>query len=435
MKTNDGSLSEKRNFIILTVTIFLAFLVFGFSENVKGPAIPRIQADFGISEFRLGLLLATNSLGYLTACSYTAFVSRKIGLKLTLIICLIGMTLSGAAICFSPGYITLLASYFCMYLGNGMLEIALGLMAAKIFTKNTGTMMNLSHFFYGLSSSFAPLMAAGLMNVRFGSQALGLVVPNTDPAGSFWNCSPMRPGWRYMFLIVLTWALVPIIPALFGKMNRTEESRKHTGFKEFLKDKNAVSVIALLSLGVSCELSVGGWLVNFMEKAYHLDEGSAALVLTAFFICFTAARLVLGPVTDRIGLVKSLLIFTAFSGTAIVAGVLLGKPGIALLVAAGFGIAPIYPTVMAVMVKLFGGMIETAMTVTLTVMGISIVVANFLLGAVIDLLRTAFTAHFGEQGVGMAYSVGYTVIGGFCFGSFAVTSILFKRLKKGSGLV
>jgi hypothetical protein len=34
-----------------------------------------------------------------------------------------------------------------MYLGNGMIEITLGVMAAVMFTKNTGTMLNLAHFF------------------------------------------------------------------------------------------------------------------------------------------------------------------------------------------------------------------------------------------------------------------------------------------------
>jgi len=141
--------NAKQNHTILAITIFTGFLIFGFSENIKGPAIPRMQAEFALGEWEIGLLLAVNSFGYLLACFYTASMCRKIGLKQTLIICLLLMALSGAGICFSPNYPVLVLSYFAMYSANGMLEITLGIMAAKIFTKNTGTFMNLSAFFYG----------------------------------------------------------------------------------------------------------------------------------------------------------------------------------------------------------------------------------------------------------------------------------------------
>ena len=398
----------KKNYIFLTLTIFLGFLIFGFSENIKGPAIPRLQADFAMNEFRLGLLLATNSLGYLAACFYTASLSRKIGLKQTLIVCLIGMTASGAAICFSPNYPALLASYFIMYLGNGMLEISLGIMAATTFTRNTGTMMNLSHFFYGLSSCAAPVMATSLMNFRFGGNAL---------------------GWRKMYMLVLLLSLIPIIPSAMVRIKKATNLGSSTGYKAFLKNKYTLPIIIILSLSVSCELCVGGWLVNFMEKSRQFDESSAALALTAFFVTFTLARLVLGPLIDKIGYIKSLFIFTAFSSLTIITGVLLGNRGNILLIAAGFGIAPIYPTVMALLAKLFPDNIESAMTVTLTVMGITIVISNLSLGIVIDLLRSIFAPIMGENSIGFAYSVGYIIIGLFCLGAFFITFLLYKQMK------
>jgi hypothetical protein len=35
------------------VTIFLGFIVFGISESIKGPAIPRIQFDFTYAPARI----------------------------------------------------------------------------------------------------------------------------------------------------------------------------------------------------------------------------------------------------------------------------------------------------------------------------------------------------------------------------------------------
>lgn len=142
------------------LVIFVGFLIFGFSENIKGPAIPRIQSDFGATELQIGTLLAYNSIGYLLACSFTGIVTSKLGVKITSLIAFGTMAISGVFIYISSTYFAFSLSYFIMYVGNGMLEIVLAIFAAKIFIRNTGFMMNLSHFFYGLSSTVAPIVAA-----------------------------------------------------------------------------------------------------------------------------------------------------------------------------------------------------------------------------------------------------------------------------------
>ena len=75
-------LSKKINYIILTIAIFLGFLMFGFSENIKGPAIPKIQSDFFINEMQIGMLLSLNSIGYLLACTYSGWLTRKNRIKI-----------------------------------------------------------------------------------------------------------------------------------------------------------------------------------------------------------------------------------------------------------------------------------------------------------------------------------------------------------------
>lgn len=156
---------QKKSYILHLATIFLGFIIFGISENIKGPAIPRIQLDFRLDEMQIGTLLSLNALGYLIACSFTAILTRKIGIKWVSMLAFGSMAVSGIFIFLSHSYPMFTASYFLMYIGNGMLEIGLAILAARIFVRNTGTMMNLSHFFYGISSTVAPMLASGLMTV------------------------------------------------------------------------------------------------------------------------------------------------------------------------------------------------------------------------------------------------------------------------------
>ena len=403
--------SSDKNYYLLLAVVFGGFLVFGFSENIKGPAIPRMQADFSLNEMQVGLLLALNALGYLLACSFTGALTKKFGVKASSMLAFGTMAAAGMLIFLSVNYPTLSASYFLMYIGNGMLEIALGILAARIFTKNVGTMMNLTHFFYGLSSTVAPIFSTLLMGARFSGSPL---------------------GWRGMYLIMLSLSLLPLFIAFIAKpptYNAEEDGR--IGFKEYVKDPAAWLIVIILSFGVVSELAVGGWLVNFLEKAYKWDKSSASKLLSAFFFAFMLARLLLGPIIDRIGFVKALIIFSGFSGLCTLSGIILGQSAVYLFALAGAGIAPIYPTVMALLAKRYPKNSDTAISFTVTLMGVGSIIGNFLVGAITDLFRTIYTNLQGpEAGLITGLQAGYTFIGICAVLCSAVSIILYVFLKK-----
>jgi MFS family permease len=374
---------SKINYSVLLAIIFGGFLIFGLSENVKGPAIPIIQADFLLSESQIGFLLAINSLGYLIACTFTAALANKIGIKWTGIVAFAAMALSGICLYFSEKYFTLSSSYFLLYIGNGMLEIGLGIMAARIFTKNTGFMMNLAHFFYGLSSMVAPIIASWMMK---------------------WTIAGEELSWRGMYFIVLFLAILPIIPSIFGKFPEEETSDDESvSYRFLLRDPVAWLIVMILSFGVVSELAVGGWLVNFLIKAYSWNVETASGMLSMFFLFFMLSRLILGPLTDKIGYTLSIMIFAAFSGICSFAAIIIGEKGAILFAIAGIGIAPIYPTVMALLAKRYPKGTGTAITFTVTLMGIASVFGNLLIGVIIDGINRLFYTSNGVIGQQAGY--------------------------------
>ena len=405
---------KSRGFILLTVTIFAVYAYFGFADSARGPAIPRIQADFNATEFQIALLLTMNSVGYLTACSYTAALAKKIGMKTCLIAALLVITVSGVFICYSPGYALLVAAFFILNLGFGMIEISLGVISAATFTKNTGTMLNLAHFFYGAGSVFSPIVSIGLMAARYGD-------------GVF--------GWRYMYLILLSFAIVPAILAMTIRHKKQDYNKKKTGYAVLLRKPTLWLLIVTVALCVTCEVGTVAWLVNFLEKAYSFSSDKAALQLTLFFVCFTATRLIIGPIIDRVGFINALAVVTAFAGIMITAGVLLGEKATPLLVITGIGIAPTFPTIMAITAKLFADEIDLAMTAITTIMGVVMIPASLMIGVIIQLTRPVFAGAYENAAVRLSYSAGYLFLGVCCFGAFIFTLILRKRQKKAGQLV
>lgn len=295
-----------------------------------------------------------------------------------------------------------------------MLEIALAILGARIFVKNTGMMMNLSHFFYGASSTIAPLLATGVMSLTvFGHQL----------------------DWRGMYLVMLALCLLPIIAALrstFPGDDLPHEDR--ISLKMLTRDPALWMMVAILSFGVVSELAVGGWLVNFLEKAYAWDTVKASGMLSAFFLTFSLGRLLLGPLTDRIGFVLSLILFSAFSAVCTFAAIGGGESLAFLFAVSGAGIAMIYPTVMAFIAKRYPKGSDTAITFTVTLMGVGSVIGNYVIGWVIEGVK-AFYGQTTEIGLLRGLQAGYGFIG-LCAAICAVSGVaLYVYLKRKQELI
>nr|WP_231638515.1 MFS transporter [Paenibacillus sp. JCM 10914] len=395
-------------------TIFLGFIVFGISENIKGPAIPRIQFDFHLDEMQIGTLLSLNALGYLIACSFTAILTRTIGIKWVSMLAFGSMAISGIFIFLSHSYPLFTASYFLMYIGNGMLEIGLAILAARIFIRNTGTMMNLSHFFYGLSSTVAPMIATGLMTVTLFGHTL---------------------DWRGMYLAMLMLSVLPMIPALMSKFPGDDETATdRIPLKRLVKDPALWLVVMILSFGVVSEMAVGGWLVNFLEKSYNWEPAAAAGMLSAFFLCFSAARLLLGPLIDRIGFTLSIIILSGLTGICTFIAIFGGESYAFLFAAAGIGIAPIYPTVMALIAKKYPKESDTAITFTVTMMGIGSVIGNYAIGAITNGFKNMYGSST-DLGLLRGLQAGYGFIGLCAILCSIFGMILYRYLKKRNQLI
>nr|WP_310551287.1 MFS transporter [Paenibacillus sp. YX.27] len=402
--------SSRRHYILQVLTVFVGFLIFGFSENIKGPAIPRIQTELGLGELEIGQLLSLNSLGYLLACTFTAWLIRRIGIKAVCLLSFGSMAISGILIFWSHNYPTLSSSFFLMCIGNGMLEIGLAVLGARIFVRNTGTMMNLSHFFYGLSSTVAPMVASGMMTLHVGGRLL---------------------DWRDVYLIILLLSVLPMIPALAGKFPaHSNMPEDRIPLKTIMGDRVIWLLVAILSFGVISEMAVGGWLVNFLEKAYGWSGPSSSAMLSAFFLCFTLGRLLLGPVTDRIGFALSLILFSAVSGVLTFAAIFAGEPGAFLFAAAGVGIAPVYPTVMALIAQRYRRGSDAVITFIVTLMGVGSVLGNYAIGAIISGIRRMVSGGGGDNALLRGLQAGYGFIG-LCAILCALSAIpLYRLLKK-----
>ena len=402
------SKTNKKN-IILLVVLFVSMIFLGIVDNVRGPALPRIQSDFDITAFHLGLIMAMSSTGYLVASAFTAMLGRRIGMTSCLVCSLAIIALTGVFLSVTPGFVFLLFAFMVLHIGSGMLDVSLNIIAGSAFTENISSRMNVIHCFYGVGAIFAPVISTSVMMVRFSEQLY---------------------GWRVMYLIVMSWAIVPAALAIISRYKLKPGNKKSDGYAKLLRMPKLWLLVATLTLGLISEVGIASWIVIYLERAHDFAPDRAALFLTFYFICFTAARLLMGPLIDKFGIVNSIILFTSLSGTLVVSGVLLGAPGAPVILAAGFAIAPLFPTIMAALSKLFYAEVDRAMTAVITAMGALLIPANLLIGAIIQISRQAFAPGHGDDAIRLAYSTGFVFIGFASFLAATVAIVLRRRLKR-----
>jgi hypothetical protein len=91
--------------------------------------------------------------------------------------------------------------------------------------------------------------------------------------------------------------------------------------------------------------------------------------------------------------------------------------------------------VLAIVAKQFQSVIDTAMTVTMTAMGIISLPINLVLGGVIEVSKIGFTKTYGESGLAMAYGAGMLFLALCCGAAFIAALTLKKLLIKNNTLV
>ena len=124
-------------------------------------------------------------------------------------------------------------------------------------------------------------------------------------------------GWQGMYLLMLSLCIIPMIPALFSTLPVDKTTtHERMPIKMFLRDRVAWLIIIILSFGVIVELSIAGWLVNFLERSFQWSSTAASGMLSIFFLCFMVGRLLLGFVTDKIGFMISIIVFSGLAGSA-----------------------------------------------------------------------------------------------------------------------
>jgi len=368
---------SKTTIFLLTAGCFLAFFVFGFTDNLKGPTLPAMLAELNFDYGMGGNIFFGEYLGFLIATLITGILADRFGLKSVILLAgfFLGIGVSGYST-FSSAFL-LSASLFIVGMGLGALELGPNAIIVSLHHERKGLYLNLMAVLHGMGSLVAPLFAGWLLSLSV--------------------------SWRVIYRWDLLLTALFVIVFLFLRFPKSEEKSqidfRHIPQIAFKGDLPWFYVA--ICFYVAAEIGMGSWLVTFLQDVRNISVTSSSQALSLFFAMIMVGRFIGGFFVQRIGYLRSILFVSIGGILCIVLGLLGPKETFFLLPLTGFFLSIIFPTITAAVSDRHSENGNTILGVLFTFAGLGGVIGPWFIG---------WSSDFFNLSIGFALNIVFMVI-------------------------
>lgn len=336
---------------MLILSAVLAIFVYGLIAPILGALLP----TYALSAGQQGTLAMVQALGLVVASLSAGPVIDVKGSKLAL---LVGLALIVASLAGAPnagGYAGLLVVYFILGVGGGIVVTGANSLVGAVEPDRRGSALNFLNLFFGLG---------GIVTTFVASERI-------DPAVVCYSIAALTA-------IALLVNAATKMPSPSGELS----FRLHE--VPTLLSRPALLLLCLfLFLYVACEVGVWNWLKTYLMTV-NFDERTAGHVVSyGFAFGILVGRVVVSRVLRNIpSLTVTLVAAVLMAITTYFMLELHSTTAIMIAVfCAGLSMAPVFPTVLAIVGDTFARGTATAMGIVITCGWIGLAVSSPIIGA------------------------------------------------------
>lgn len=316
---------SRTTIILLTAGCFLAFFVFGLTDNLKGPTLPAMMQEMNITYGTGGNIFFGQYLGFLIATLFTGLLADRFGLKSVILLAGVFLLLGVGGYSTFRNTWLLAASIFLLGLGLGALELGSNAVIVSVHHKRKGLFLNLMSVFHGMGSMIAPFAAGWLL------------VQNIS-----W-----RSIYRWESLFILAFLGYFVFLQFPQKEAQPHEALDFKQLSKVAFQPSLIWFYISIALYVSAEIGVASWMVTFLQNEHTLSVKASTTALTIFFGALMLGRFIGGFIVHRIGYLRSILFASVASVLCIAIG-LFGPTNLSFfLPLTGLFFSIIFPTITA----------------------------------------------------------------------------------------
>lgn len=196
-----------------------------------------------------------------------------------------------------PPYPVLVVFLVSAGFGNGLVDAAWNAYLGDFASATQ--ILGVLHSFYGLGATLAPLIATALISKAH---------------TPWWIYYYIPMGMSLLEALLGAWAFWDVTGPAFRAYITTvhppsPSGGSSSGMRAAIKSKVTWNCAAFLFVYVGMEVSLGGWLVTFMQQVRSTNPFQAGVTATGFWAGLTVGRLVLGFVTPLIGVRRAVTIY------------------------------------------------------------------------------------------------------------------------------
>ncbi|MBL8061682.1 MAG: MFS transporter [Anaerolineales bacterium] len=289
--------TSKTSTLLITAICFLAFFLFGLTDNLKGPTLPPMLAELNINYGTGGNIFFSEYVGFLIATLVTGILADRFGLKLVIVLAgvFLAIGVGGYSLLNTPFLLS--ASIFIIGIGLGAFELGPNAVIVSIYHKQKGLYLNLMSVMHGLGSMIAPLFASWLFS--------------------------MEVSWRIVYRWDLLLIGVFLLLALLLKFPQPEEksaldfrSIPQVAFRRHMP----FYYVAMLFY-VASEIGLASWMVVYLQDARGLDTAASNNYLAFFFGMLMLGRFLGSFIVSRLGYLLSTLLASLLAIISLVIGI------------------------------------------------------------------------------------------------------------------
>lgn len=349
----------------LTFAAFVVLMVgLGSSDSLRGIFSTIFQQHFALSTTQLGLIVTVSYIGNLVFLLVGGNLSARFAKKRVLQVLMLIWMAALALFALTDSYPVLLVAMALVMGSSTLLNTTMNLITPLLFTAAPGFFVNFLFFTQGIGTSgsqfFLGSMADGFPFWQYTN--LGLLVLGVAAFGMLLFCP------------------VPEEPAVApGALPRAEGR---------LTDRLGVVVPFVLVFGFYfiAEHGVMNWLVAYGTTGLEMTQAAASRYLSVFYGGVMLGRLVLSPLVDKLGVIRSMQLFGVISGVLYVAGSLGGAALMPLWAASGFFLSILYPTlVMSIRLYFPAQQVSGAAGTIISIASLADILFNVGFGRLVDL--------------------------------------------------
>ena len=346
-------------FVLVTVLFFL----WGMSNNLTDILVQQFRKSFELSQFSAQLVQTANFFGYFCMAIPAALLMRRWGYKAGMVT---GLVMFGAGmILFWPAavsgqYAPFLIALFTVGCGASILETAANPFIAQFGDPATSEeRLNFSQSFNPPGTVTGVLI--GTYFIFSGVEKKGAEVATMKAAGTYHAYLHMEimrvvPTYLTFGVVVLLCAFIlSRIKFPVMKAEHEGEGENHGSFGELLRIPAIWIAVVANFCNVGAQISSWSSLIPYMKQYTAVSERTAAHYLTAVLIAMALGRFVSTPLMKYIRPSRMLGFYGA--ANVLLMLVVVSRPGLlgaCAVVASGFFLSIMFPTIFALGLKGLG---------------------------------------------------------------------------------